>query len=160
MPNRCRDVHKGRAGGGEVSHVCNYWHKLICSPWEVLFIILILNIKIIKSTSFQKEKTSKFTFCLRRTHSMTKKAVAMLSMMCSITSTSSCSLIASMRKIPEKKRKIRSQFLFFSYNTYVSNTEEINPSLHNCVLDMASPYVSNVALTCGDENHQNRDEGK
>ena len=34
------------------------------------------------------------------THSITKKAVAMLSMMCSIVSTSSCSLLASIRNIP------------------------------------------------------------
>ena len=38
------------------------------------------------------------------THSMTKKAVAMLSMMWSMTSTSSCSLLASIRNIPEQIR--------------------------------------------------------
>ena len=131
------------------------------------FILSVRNLLLFGQTSSRRKylvltfgkQTSVFTFCSRRTHSMTKKAVAMLSMMCSITSTSSCSLIASMRKIPEQK-EIPLSVPFFSYNTYLSNTEEINPSLHNCVLDMASPYVSNVALTCGDENHQNGDEGK
>ena len=126
------------------------------------------NIKIIESTRFQKEKTSEFTFCSRRTHSMTKKAVAMLSMMCNITSTSSCSLIASMRKIPEQKENSSFAFcLGFSKSSLFRIIPESNQILKKSTqvctivsLDVASPCVSNVALTGGDENHQNGDEGK
>ena len=48
-------------------------------------------------------------------HSMTKKAVAMLSMMWRMTSTSSCSLLASMRNIPGEIqiRCLPAQFLSF-----------------------------------------------
>ena len=111
------------------------------------FILSVRNLLLFGQTSSRRKyliltfgkQTSVFTLCSRRTHSMTKKAVAMLSMMCNITSTSSCSLIASMRKIPEQKENSSFAFcLGFSKSSLFriipeSNTEEINPSLHNCV---------------------------
>lgn len=140
------------------------------------FILSVRNLLLFGQTSSRRKyliltfgkQTSVFTLCSRRTHSMTKKAVAMLSMMCNITSTSSCSLIASMRKIPEQKENSSFAFcLGFSKSSLFRIIPESNQILKKSTqvctivsLDVASPCLFNVSLTGGDENHQNGDEGK
>ena len=104
---------------------------------------------------------------------MTKKAVAMLSMMCSMTSTSSCSLLASMRNIPEHRMLAHSNKMADSMPAVWALVRLLGGLLgeymvENIKLRSVTDREHNGLFmlrcwqktTCGDKNHRDGDEGE